>query len=117
MGCLGVALAALGGGLGVSWAAWGAWDGVGCIEVRRLGWSGHTKIIFIFEKIKQIKINYIISNQDIISNQRTPLDENFFRLVITIKDTSQLQLCLGSCYNFIHPRPKYPFLPLILVVL
>ena len=88
LGCLRLPWAALGwlrlpwGALGVSWAAWGAWDGVGCIEVRRLGWSGHTKIIFIFEKIKQIKINYIISNQDIISNQRTPLDENFFRLVL-----------------------------------
>ena len=33
LGCLKVALAALGGGLGVSWAAWGLelpWGGLGC---------------------------------------------------------------------------------------
>ena len=52
LGCLG-----LPGGLELPWG------GLGCLGVRRLGWSGHTKIIFIFEKIKQIKVNYINSNQ------------------------------------------------------
>ena len=93
LGCMGVAWAALychglpWGGLGwlrLPWAAlgwlrlpWGElgclglpgglelpWGGLGCLGVRRLGWSGHTKIIFIFEKIKQIKVNYINSNQN-----------------------------------------------------
>ena len=58
--------------------------------MRRLGWSGHTKIIFIFEKIKQIKVNYIIWNQDIFSNQRAPWDESFFWLVLGSKVDQKL---------------------------
>ena len=57
LGCLGMP-----GGLGCHEMAWAALGQEGLVDL-------------------EIKINYIISNQDIISNQRTPLDENFFRLV------------------------------------
>ena len=91
--------------LGVAWLGLPL-DGLGCLGVRRLGWSGHTKIIFIFEKIKQIKINYISSNQNIFSNQRAPLNENFFWMFNNINISPALLLSSAKSYVSILLQQK-----------